>query len=305
MNIFLFVITLLMLTATITYKRLEQFVASQVQAQQWVRLMQMDERDRYNSKILCSKQKTRKKLEKSTPAEQSTEESKPKTPPGYGQIYQGFLVDQEFREAHSEILPLYQEVLKNLIFILYADQPFYKDLNKRRPGFIDQFLSEIQSSAEAYKQKDKIKNIRNLLYASWSDPDFSNAFGLMMQEGLIYKGSSYSMDERNGNDESDESEPPSPKKARRNFQTLDDFITNKNSDGKIRVYLAPRELLLAIYQDPAMVSKIIETRESLYRDVKYHKKQPSEATKIFEEFKNSRYDPILDFTVTTTDIRGR
>jgi hypothetical protein len=86
------------------------------------------------------------------------------------------------------------------------------------------------------------------------------------------------------------------------------FITLDDAD-KIRVYLASRELLKAIFDDPQVVDSIISLRHELYKKVSNDSISNDEASAQFKTIVAPRSDPnfddtILDFHVTKTNPKN-
>lgn len=77
---------------------------------------------------------------------------------------------------------------------------------------------------------------------------------------------------------------------------------------RIRVYLAPKDLLQAIFDDPAVVNEVINTRQDLYKSAVKSEK-PADIDKLSTAFMTQfieRRDPsvsgdLLDFTVNKTN----
>ena len=70
----------------------------------------------------------------------------------------------------------------------------------------------------------------------------------------------------------------------------------------LSIYLAPEEVLLALYQNPQVVNEIIQARSIAYRE--YSKNQTPENKAALEKFKGAQAvidSKYLDFHVTTTN----
>jgi hypothetical protein len=87
---------------------------------------------------------------------------------------------------------------------------------------------------------------------------------------------------------------------------LQDFLTINSSKNKIRIFLAPREVLLTIFNDTALVEDLERTRLEMYVQAK----NEADTSTLSEQFKQKFYaravqvpESMLDFTVTKTDPR--
>lgn len=295
MSILVFVMSLIMLLSVMTWSRLETFLQSRLQAEEWVWLMKESERSVFNriEKAHVPAKTAAQKTPKA-PKDKKTD-SKPAPTPGSGQISLAWLFDKSFRENAKERSPKMQEVIEKLIDNLWKDQPFYKKLESERPRFVRALLAEIIELTG-----DKIKKFEDLIDLNWRDYELKEALGRMIQSGLVYKRPPLKPGEK----------PEVPAHSPVGFQSLKDYFTSKKLD-KIRVWLAPRALLLALFNDPQTVAEIVRKREELYKEVKNSRSLSGEAqtayTKQFEGAFSSRtpYGDLLDFTVTTTDPRKR
>lgn len=321
MNILIFVMTLILLLSTLTYARLDIFFKSHLRAKEWVILTQMSERSAYNQimkKSVPKKKQTEEKKGK-PPEKEEKSPSESKATPGYGKISYSWFLDKSFREKNKEAFPLVLDVLRKVIHETYQKQPFFRQLSERRADFVDQMIHEVIAVSESYNgQKNvkyKIKDFQDLFYAQWNDPELREAFAYMVQEGLVYKrpekqdvtlfqneNEGKVSKELNELNESQASENIS--EVRKGFQSLRNYF-NKFQNTKVRVFLAPEELLLAFYSDPKIVEKIVMARNRLYKEV-CHGRTAEDATQEFErEFTIAAFEPILDFTVTKTNPKNR
>lgn len=285
MNLIIFVLSLIMILAAMTYTRFESFSKSHLQSQEWVSLLQDSQRDLYNQQQ--KKCRLKKRAKKSEPTDKQT---KGKTP-GSGKIPLAWLLGKS--EHQKEV----QELIESLITCLWSDQPFYKRLAKERPQFVEALLQDIlNTSSKITDEKEAIKNLDQLMVTNWNDLELKTAFGRMLQDGLVY-------DKKNiRNDGSPDLTYKSPK----GFQSLRDYFTNQKTD-KIRVWLAPRALLGAIFRDPQVVEEVINLRKELYGQVKKKGSDADALSKQFEETFSSKtsYKDLLDWQVTMTDVRNR
>ena len=72
-----------------------------------------------------------------------------------------------------------------------GNQPFYKIAEKEHPGFVRatcRIMIESVDKAKSENPKSQIKSLDDLLYVPWTNLTLKRAFGMMLQEGLIYDG---------------------------------------------------------------------------------------------------------------------
>lgn len=288
MNLLIFVMALLMLMATITYSRLEHYLTTQVQSIEWQGRVRVGVRTLFNQDPLSCKTK---------PKPPSSEDALTQTTPkGYGKIPDKYFILPSYRSQHDENLLKAQELFKTLVRILYSDQPFFKNLERDRPTFLDEMLNEItEVSSRAQK---KPKSFEDLMYEKWGDPDIKRAFSLMLQSTVSYRRPKPEILIRGEEMKDLEIEKTAPLGQ----LTLEDYFHDKTTD-KIRIWLAQPELLLALYQNQELVDNLIKERKELYKAVSRDLTPASEASKLLEQnygHNRSPYEALIDFTVTKT-----
>lgn len=311
MNVLIFVTTMLMLLALLTYARLETYRGSQVFHLLFEHYMQKDERGYVNM--------VAEKVYDSTKG--STKESK-----GSGQkvaasprvVLAVLFKKKEGDQAPQEVSSV-TALLKNLMMTLYADQPFYKQILEQRPSFLDEIIAGLTHSVDQLPEERKLKKAVDLANLSLGDDQLDDVFYKMLH-GAEYKDVNqedsidYLVEKPKEEVESDEDasdaatiekeaeEHQSPK----GYYSLLDFITLQPLH-KVRIYLAPKEVLKAIYRDDGIVEDIIKKRKELYNESQLADEEGVKS--LGESFKNqfqNRQDPavhddILDFTVTKTN----
>ena len=80
-------------------------------------------------------------------------------------------------------------LIQGLIVDRWGNQPFYKIAEKEHPGFVRAMLQDMIESVDKAKSenpKSEIKSLDDLLYVPWTNLTLKRAFGMMLQEGLIY-----------------------------------------------------------------------------------------------------------------------
>ncbi|MBA3815552.1 MAG: hypothetical protein H0X29_03360 [Parachlamydiaceae bacterium] len=102
-----------------------------------------------------------------------------------------------------------------------------------------------------------------------------------------------------GTEKADEHRSP------KGYFSLLDFVTLQPLN-KVRIYLAPREVLKAVYRDDAIVNDVINKRNELYHQASSGDNETIKSlSEAFKNEFNNRQDQavgdVLDFTVTKTN----
>ncbi len=295
MNLLIFVMTLLMLMATITYSRLEHYLTAQIQASEWTFRVRSGARSLYNQDPLsCRIQPPKINPDPSLsgpklPAQQ-------KAPKGTGKLAEKYLLNPGYRQNRDKDFQKIQDIFKQLAKNLYKDQPFFKNLEKERPAFLDEMLNEIVDITT--KAPKPIKSFNDLMYEKWSDPNIKRAFSLMLQSTVTYKKPRPETLLRGEAMDEAEVEKASPVGK----VSLKDYFHDQNQD-KVRLWLAKPELLSTFYQNQELVDALLKERKELYKKVVSDLIDPEEAKKEMEEHYGqgrSPYESFIDFTVTKT-----
>lgn len=323
MNVLLYVMTILMLLALMTYARLEMFRDTTGMQLIFEYYMKNKEREPVN-KTEVDWYYIKRASKKTAPAgKQNENEDKKKQAPGSSRISFYYFVNQQGREAamtqYSMVLPL----AKRLVSALYGDAKFYQEALEKRPTLLDDLFAAIIVATDKLKDKDKLKKTEELANLDLGDSQLNEVFAKMLKGVPDFKQegnkpseeaefSALTSDEDEGVVEvktpsASQQEQPQDKKnspVTKGYPSLYDFITIRNTKG-IRLFLASRPLLMAIYGDPAIVNSVIAFRNELHNRVRAGL-NTQEATKTFQaEIQGYRYeglDPsLLDFSVTKTN----
>ena len=243
MNVLLFVMSMLMLLVMITYGRLESFRSFAFVQVQFKEYMEHNERafvnqsavDRYNSTVA-----TRSEKSQVDQREKSKASSK---------LSFNLFIDKKERDANQQQLETHLNVARSLIYYLYGDQEFYKELEIKRPNFVNEIFSALMTQSEPLS---KIKKVKELATIDLKDPDLNDAFTRML------KGA-YEKPPKN--------KEPRPIKLDEGYYSLLDFITVGTGKLQLRVFLASRQLLIAVYGNSSTVDEIVRVRYQLYKNV--------------------------------------
>lgn len=217
-------------------------------------------------------------------------------PISYRQItFRPFLF-KKIRDDSPERYKQYRQITVELIRIIYGNAAFYKEIEQRRPDFVNELLDAIQISADQM-HKDGIKRIQDVMRIKLNEQDLQEVFYRMLK-GTIEKNELKSTND------------PHIANHKKTYMSLLTFINFDGIDNKIKLGLAPKELLLAIYGKEDLVNKLIEMRIELSKNLANQKIDQKEATEKFKtEFEGKQKEGIsadlLEFTITITPKEGR
>lgn len=310
MNVLLFTTSMILLLSALTYARLETYRSFSILQGQFNHYMAVTERGTINSRAEKWYNDSQGSRSGRTPQLQ---------PQGKRQSLSRLsfivFVDSKKQEAYAQEFPQLLNLAKKLIIYLYKDTAFFQRLEQRRPDFVSALLSSLMI-AENLPKAQKLKRAADLANLNLQDPDLNDAFYLILQgtlkpssprgEELFNKGppcqlpAESSQEEEGGIEIGQLEEVKSPQ----GYYSLLDYITLQDA-AKVRVYLASRPLLMAIFDDPAVVSSFLETRCHLYRNVMHDALTPEQASQnLRSQFlpQSKGFDEtILDFSVTKTN----
>lgn len=248
--------------------------------------------------------------------------------PGRGRINFRLIIDEVVRNDNPELAKQHAIALKELMKGLYQNARFYRKLEKKRPNFLEDLIKALQKAASE-KSIRVIQDIENL---HLSDEMLQNAYYQMMKgqkkdTALAQNQDSPTnfqiqipiqreedvededdADEDQENDENENDEVERGIQSTATYSSLMDFIHIQPSSVKIRVYLAPTEVLRAIFIDEDTVQQILETREELSKKVKGKNGMTvgaaaEELSQFKERTKPGIKEDILDFKVTKTNVK--
>lgn len=312
MNVLIFVMTLLMLLGAMTYARLNTFLASQTVQIIHEDYMHYKERATVSDKAeviydgIHVKVKDKEQKEK--------DKDKPQNGGGSRAINLKLLVNKEEREKNEEDWKQTTQLFKNLAKALYKDEPFFKELNESRPTFLDDILKELANAIDGMDKSSKPKKAADLGNIKLDDPQLDYALYLMLK-GIPKPKEEQKQPNAPKQTEQDvdpdNDAPADPKETKETahlsdmgYRSILDYIKLSGKQ-EIRVYLAPKPVLEAVFSDSATVDTILAERYRLY---KLAIKKDSNVKELGEEFKstfeNAR-DPQIDskmllFTVSKT-----
>jgi len=286
MNVLLFVMTMLMLLATMTYARLDSFRTSSASQAQFVGYMKNIEREyinaaaaeKYDNIHVTQKEKTDSKKEQAIAA--------------CSRISFFPLFGEKVPQKDQPIFLKTFRVMKSLINFLYGEKAFFQELYKKRSNFVEELLVQMMKAYEALPKDKKIKDVKGLANLDLKDKELQDAFYRML------KGDQDTLEQKT---EANDGEPFNVKEG---YLSLRDFTTMKKKD-KIRVYLASPIVLMALFADESAVQAIKDRRLQLYKDVKGEVLTPQEAQVELRNFvfgvASNVDEALLNFEVSKTD----
>lgn len=206
-----------------------------------------------------------------------------------------YLYDKKARDKHANEAKQYRVLLAELIKIVYGDAGFYKELIKKNSDFVEDMFKKIEEVAENVPHK-VILQTKDLARLDLGDPELQEAFyhilkGTILREKLL------------------EMENMTPRMKEKAYVSLLTYVHNHGKEDKpppaIRIALAPREILKAIFIKDEIVEAIILKREELGG-----KDRDSGADEMFKsEFINKRRpgldENLLDFKLSSNSDEYR
>lgn len=304
MNILLMVTVMLLMLTLMTTAKLETFRSTQILDQFFNHYMEVEERGFIN-KSAEDEYKTTKMS--SAPGKKSTGKKVDAIP----RISLYKLADKKLQKEKPAEWNQLVNMLKRLTDTLYADHPFYKEFLEKRPNAIEELATQLTKGIGALETDQKPTKSSDLANISLKDPELDEFFYKMLL-GAPYKDvlreprptgeePDNDEDEKTLDDEAKEFSSP------QGYYSLLDFVTMKKSD-KIRVFLAPKDLLQAIFNDPGVVNDILSERQQYYKAATKMDDQKdidqlsgSFMTQFQEKRDSSISADMLNFTVNKTN----
>lgn len=280
MNVLPFVMTMLMLLSIMTYARIESFRDLSGLMPQFEWYMQKSERT-YNNEIndkKYNKQNPSKRVVGDDPESKQKDEEK-----ACSRIPFSLFINKQQRESKQEFFDQHVLLAKIVINQLYGNADFFKDAEQLRPDLVDSIIKSLMYAADKLPKKQSIISGADLSSIDLGDKTINDTFTDMLKGTVTIEGQD----------------------VKETYPALIDYITVKNKT-KVRIFLAPREILMAIYDSPELVNEIMEERVSLYKQVKDESISKDEASSQFESHFGGKQRhgldaKVLDFRVTKTN----
>ncbi len=270
MNILPFVLTLLLILSVITIEKLERFKNFILVQHQYQTHIENVERYAFN------KQQRAKKKDSHADHQQLS--------------FDYFIDKKMLKEGETEKYKQFRRITLDLIKILYGKTQFYKDLEQKRPNVAEELLDSIRASADRLIEDDKIRTIENISRLQLDDFDLQEMFYRMLR-GTISK------DDLKAVNEEDKKRVEELSKNEKAYVPFLTYI-RKDSTKTINVWLAPRELLEAIFESEEIVEAILVKRKELGTN------RNADVNSFKSEFlgkqKQGISDDLLDFPIPST-----
>lgn len=284
MNILLFVIAMLMLMTLMTYSKLESYRNFAILQSQFEFYMRNLERMDYT-------QSAKKCYKANVASKKEQDENEKEKNSATSKLSLHLFVNKEDREKYPQVYSQYLMLAKNLINILYGEAEFFKKAKEKDDGIVDTLLKEIGDQTAELPKKEQISSICDLSRINFEDSNLQTLFYSMLSGGVEIP-----------------KEEQGTVNVQRKYPPLGKYITLENKS-VLRVYLASKELLLAIFEDPEVVEDIIQKRNELYLEVDSKRMSAEEASSLFKnQFENRRINglisDVLDFGVSKTDPKS-
>lgn len=315
MNILTYVMTILLLLVSLTYAQLENFHATAGLQTGFIAYMETRERkpisELADTWYHTLKATHRKKAEQ--PLKEGPKNEKVKA---NSRLSFHLFLDKEDRDANQDVYQKTRDLAKRLMTVLYGEQEFFKEMAQERPNFLNEIIDELEAASERLPKDVKIDKATLLSKLEFMDKKLEYTFQLMLR-GLpkpvpkpvdpteISNKQDADASELDTTDDETVAIESQEVHAEPGYVSLIDYI-NVRPYLKVRVFLASRPLLTAIYQDPAIVNHIIAVRDEMYKKVRKDKSEAGTLSKEFEatfsmQGTAATYGLILDFSVTNAD----
>lgn len=300
MNILMFVMSLLMMLALLTYGRLDMYRSFVVTQGEFERYMASGERQAYNKGAeqwynwTALSSKNGEKQKKPAPKDSSSK------------LPISWLFQPQYQQTNPQAYQTSRDLLKKLMHVLFNGQTDFKNALENNPQVIDDLINAMQAAGNKLSEEKKpLKSTEGLENLDLENPLLQDLYYRMI------KGYSIALSKETKKADGDQEEADDQQSEeyihKEGTLSLLDFVTLNPSKTKIRVFLAPQSLLLTIFDDPMTVHNIMQVRLELYHQAKGQEDYAS----LSEQFKQGFISKIqqvpetmLDFSVTSTDPRN-
>lgn len=162
-----------------------------------------------------------------------------------------YLYDKKARERNPNEAKQYRMLISELMKIVYGQAFFFKELETKRPHFLEEMLTAIEKAADE-APKNLIRRTKDLARLNLDDLELQNAFYHMLK-GTITR------------DQLEELTNLSPRRKGKAYVSLFTYINidGANKPPQISIARSPRETLKAIFMTDEIVDAVIERRTKL------------------------------------------
>lgn len=307
MNILLFVTALMMVLAAMTYAKIESYRSVEILKAQYQAYSHHIERDHLKNQALSLYNKTHISSKQGKQKEQAN---------AVPRINWMTIINKQARDNEPRVYEQVLKITKNLIQQLYGETPFYQEAISKRYHLIEDLFRKIDETIANLPEDKKPVKAGDLANLDLGEFELNQFFYKILKGNLAIEPPQEKpidrfkfkalLEPKIDDDEAEEviSQDSSESYADEGYVSLLNFITLNNKN-KIRLYLAPKELLLAIVEDTHRTEEIMEERYNLYLRLRRGEIEQQEATEQFKDFVSKYlkdYDEgLFDHTVTKTD----
>lgn len=278
MQVLTFVAALLMVLSLLTYARLEMM--RDISALRRLFIQNIEQEGpaifakaaiwHYNQIRVSSQTQKKREGSKSTP-----------------QISLVSLLNREEQVKNSQKTQAVEMLFKQLLYVLYGQQPFYREMLQERPGAIEELLERLTEGYTKLPKKKRPQQAKDLANLDVNDGQLQ-FFLYRLFSGIPAA--------------------PGAEKEQEVVPSLLGYITLK-PNVPLRLYLAPRPILIAVLGSDSAADALIAERQQIYKGLRrkgVHGLSLEEGSKQFENTAKGlgiRYleGDQIDFSVSKTD----
>jgi len=287
MNILLYVITVIMLLTITTYLRVENLISSYAVKKEFTSYLKNESKDQIRDAAETWYQAI-SFSRGASPKENPHQKSKANRKLSWFAFFYPELAQS--KENEEKIIQISQA----LIHRLFKDDLDFQRMSEQNPNIVAGLIGRIAEINRQLPQEKKVTRVEDLSTLDLNDPQLNQPLYLLIQ------GYHRPLREESELEATEEAEEEPLKSKEKHHISLLNFITEKNS-GQIRVFLASKELLDAVYCDEQLVHDILETRLLLYKRALQDSQNIPVLQAEFERFRQGPYASLLDFTISKTN----
>lgn len=299
MNILPFVLAMLMLISIMTYAKLQVFLGNASLQMEYACSMKSQEIFQINLAQLKLYQKKERGTDKNSKKDHEKEEALGESGRVEAQSTLNFraFIDKTAREKSPDHFQAQYAIIKRLIEQLYYHQPFFIQAQQMRGDIVDQLLEAMMEKSQEPQYQDKITQVKHLANIDLENPELQNIL-IEMLKGYNQAAEILTCG----------SKSKRAKKIIHTYPSLQDFL-NVQKAQPLRLWLAPKEILLAIFDDESFVESMMKSRMEIYRKLKKFQNQELKlqrqvASQDFKALFLGKIPPnteqLLNFQATTT-----
>lgn len=265
MNILPLVLALVLMISVMTIERLEKFKNQSVIQREYQVFLKEGERQVFNMRQKRLYGLSQKSLR---------------------QLTIRYLFDKKARDKFPNEAKQYRILLIELMKIVYGEAAFFKELERKRPAFLEDMLTAIEEATEEMPKK-MLRQTKDLARLTLEDPELQDAFYHMMK-GTIQR------------EKLIEIKNPTPRMKEKAYVSLFTYVHNEGTTKPptIKIARAPREILKALFVNDEIVDTIILKREELGGKDKDSGADELFKTEFLGKVRPGIDDKLLDFTLS-------